>query len=211
MPPKKRTMTFNEAHVITYGLQISERAPTTKEVISVSCQFCIFFGREEKVGAKRKATSNIQYFRCPFCADVYTRHMLSQHHVVWERYCALSNEEKATFFNQNAPVAHRNTLRSHFEGAQEHMHYFVSKDIVDVIIADMFFEPDDATISKERVLAIFDDVIVPEETAHDSDLRTDRYRIVIKNPIQFRLIIGYISGGASFRMACRFLLLTKRR
>jgi hypothetical protein len=43
----------------------------------------------------------------------------------------------------------------------------------------------------------------------DSDLWTDRYRIVVKNPIQFRLIIGVISGGASFRMACRFLLLTK--
>jgi len=133
----------------------------------------------------------------------------SQHGVIWERYSALSNEEKAIFFNENAPVVHRNTLRSHFEGAQEQIHYFVNKDIVDVIIGNMFFEHDDDDISKERALAVFEDVVVPEESEQDSDLQTDRYRIVVKNPIQFRLIIGYISGGASFRMASRFLLLTK--
>jgi hypothetical protein len=55
------------------------------------------------------------------------------------------------------------------------------------------------TFSKERALDIF-------QVEQDSD----QYRVVIHNPIQFRLIIGYISGGASFRQATRFLLMTKQ-
>lgn len=85
----------------------------------------------------------------------------------------------------------------------------MNKDIVDVIIGEMYSSPDDDAVSKERALAIFEDVVDPEESEQDSDLQTDRYRIIIKNPIHFRFIIGYISGGASFSMASRFLLLTK--
>jgi hypothetical protein len=196
MPPKKRTTPFNEDHVVAYGLKICERAPTTKQVLSVSCQFCVHFGREEKVGAKRKATTNVHYFRCPFRVDVFKSHMLSQHSVNWERYASLPKKEKARFFEESSPVVHRNTLRSHFAEVQVPAHYFVNRNIVDVIIGEMLFDPDDSTISRERALSMFE---------KDSD----RYRIVVKNPIQFRLIIGFISGGASFRMACRFLLLTK--
>jgi hypothetical protein len=49
----------------------------------------------------------------------------------------------------------------------------------------MQFDPDESTISRERALSMF---------VKDSDLRTDRYRFAVKNPIQFRLIIGYLFG-----------------
>jgi hypothetical protein len=128
---------------------------------------CVHFGREEKIDAKRKATTNIQYFRCPFRADVFARHLQSQHRSTWERYSAMSNEEKVAFFTENAPVVHRNTLRSHFGGAQDQIHHLVNKDIVDVIISEMFYTPDDDTVAKERALAIFEDVVVPEESELD--------------------------------------------
>ncbi|CAH0488744.1 unnamed protein product [Peronospora farinosa] len=64
---------------------------------------------------------------------------------------------------------------------------------------------------RERALAIFEDVVGPDENAHDSDLQTDRYRIVIKNPIQFHMIVEFVGVGASIRMAFRFLHMTKKQ
>ena len=173
MPP--RSTPFNERHLLLYGLKICERDTATKAIVSVSCRFCVHFGREEKIGAKRKATSNIQYFRRPFRADVYNRHMRQQHPVKWEQYCSLAEDRKATFFEANAPVVHRNTIRSHFGGSQQALYGMVNKSIVDVIIGEMLFHPDDGydDVTKERALAVFEDVVAPEENVHYSDLQTD--------------------------------------
>jgi hypothetical protein len=174
MPPKKRTTPFKEEHVIAYGLKIYERDPTTKQVVLVSCRFCENFGREEKVGAKRKATTNIHYFRCPFRVDVYTKHMITQHPVNWERYSASSNREKATFFDESTPAVRRNKVQPRVGQARqpichvEPIHYFVNKDIVDVFIGDILFDPDENDASKERALSIFEDVGTPEESEQDS-------------------------------------------
>jgi hypothetical protein len=40
------------AHLLQFGLRIVECSPNTAEVVSVCCNFCLNFGREEKVGAK---------------------------------------------------------------------------------------------------------------------------------------------------------------
>jgi hypothetical protein len=76
--------------------------------------------------------------------------MVSQHSTNWERYSALSNKEKSTFFEENAPVVHRNTIRSYFSGAQTQKHYFVRNNIVDVIVGELFFDSDVEDISKVR-------------------------------------------------------------
>ena len=127
--------------------------------------------------------------------------MQSQHPQHWARYSALtSKEEKSSFFTNNAPVVHWNTICSHFVGSQAHIHYFVNTEIINIIIGEMLFHPDDTNkeITKERALSIFEDVAGPDQNAQDSDLRTDCYQIVIKNPIQFCLLIGFVGGGASF-------------
>ena len=49
-----RKTLYNRTHDLEYGLKVAERDPVSTEVVSVCCQFCVFFGREEKVGAKRK-------------------------------------------------------------------------------------------------------------------------------------------------------------
>ena len=212
MPPK-RTTPFKESHAIEYGLKVCERDASTSVVVSVSCQFCVHFGREAKIGAKRKATTNVQYFRSPFRADMYSRHMAAQHSVHWETYSALTKTQKTVFFDENAPVVHRTTIKSHFGGAQAAVHYFVNRDVVDVIIGDMLFHPDDSNdeVTKERALANFENVIEPAEDEQDSDLQTDGYRVILKNPAQFQLVVDYISVGASFRMASRILQMTGDR
>ena len=209
----KRVTAFNEGHVLAYGLTVCERDASTMTVVSVSCQFCLHFGREEKIGAKRKATANITYFRRPFRADTYSRHMLSQHSTHWQTYCELTKEQKTVFFENEAPVVHRNTLKSHFGGSQAAVHYFANKGIVDIIIGEMLFHPDNSNddVTKERALAIFEDVIGQEEDERDSDLQTDSYRMIIKNPAQFQLVVDYVSAGASFRMASRIVQMTRDR
>jgi hypothetical protein len=53
----RRGMTFNENHLKDYGLQ-----KVCKNPVNVQCKFCFHFGREEKVGAKRKQTANFKKF-----------------------------------------------------------------------------------------------------------------------------------------------------
>ena len=91
-------------------------------------------------------------------------------------------------------------IKSHFSGTQAPLHWFVNKNIIDVIIGEMLFHPDDSNkeVKKERALAIFKDVFQPVENANNSNLQQDWYRVVIKNWAQFDLVVDYVSVGASF-------------
>lgn len=215
MAPKRATP-FRTEHALQFGVKVVERDAATKEVVSASCLFCIHFGREENIGSKRSRTANVMYFKKPFRSDMYLRHMTSQHPLRWNEYSALNQTEKASYFDANAPVVHRNTIKSYFGGSQVPIQLLVDKDIVDVIIGDMLFQDDDNNeeITKERALSIFEDVLDPSEGNRDgcddaADVSTTRYRIHLKNPAQFYLICDYLSVGASFRMASRILAMTK--
>ena len=54
MSKMKRQMPFKSVHLKEYGLMIVECAPQSADIVSVSCSFCVNFGREEKPGAKHK-------------------------------------------------------------------------------------------------------------------------------------------------------------
>ena len=84
---------------MAYGLAVCEGDASTKKVVSVSCKFCLYFGRDMKIGAKRK-TENIQYFKKLFRSDNYSRHMLAQHSSQWKAYRKLSSEEKTAFLTR---------------------------------------------------------------------------------------------------------------
>jgi hypothetical protein len=72
--------------------------------------------------------------------------------------------------------------------------------IVDVIIRDMFFHPDkQAGTTQITALKSFKRV----------DGIDDYYEVHIPNPLQFRLVISWISSGASFRQCVRFIADTK--
>ena len=71
MSKMKRQTPFKSFHLKEYGLVIVECTPQSAEVVSVPCSFCVNFGREEKPGAKSKATANVMYFKKPFSTDSY--------------------------------------------------------------------------------------------------------------------------------------------
>ena len=185
-----------------FGLKIVERDPSTKVVVSVSCLFCVHFGREEKVGAKRRKTTNVQYFKKPFRVDAYKQHMIHQHPERWKEYSAMSKDDKALYFDKNA-VKHINSIRSHFRGTQIPLHCHVDKKIVDTIIAEMLFHLDDGNdeVTLERALSIF--------KVNEDDTRY--YSIEIKNRVQFDLAVDYLRVGSTFRMASRIVTMTKER
>ena len=103
MSKMKRQMPSKSVPLKEYGLVIVECAPQSAEVASVPCSFCVNFGREEKPGAKRKATANVMYFKKPFRTDSYTRHLEDQHPEHWKQYQSTSDALKKTYFQERAP------------------------------------------------------------------------------------------------------------
>jgi hypothetical protein len=109
MPPTKRSTPFQEKHAAQYGLEISTREPETTTVTSVICRYCRFFGREEKVGQKRKPSSVTKSFKFPFRPALNTQHL--EGFFKWTEYQALAATEKESFFVSVVPVV--NTLNTH--------------------------------------------------------------------------------------------------
>ena len=103
----------------------------------------------------------------------------------------MSNEGKKSYFRNDVP--HQETILAHFQGTQVPHHEFVDKTIVDVIIGDMYFHPEDEEQVKEGVLSIF------------QENNAQCYGFTIKNPLQFSLVVDYVSIGVSFMMAVSIL------
>jgi hypothetical protein len=178
---------FPMEHVVKYGLKIMTRNPETSDVLSVRCQFCIYFGREndpvkERQRAKRGTKMTwIGNWR----VDLYQKHHKSEHPTIWLQYQACSEDEKRLFFKNK--TAFSNTILPHI--IQSHpLELNIKASIIDVIIGDLFFHPDDhGGVTQQRALQIF-------------DRKGDEYQVIIKNPMQFHLMMSQISRGSSFRL-----------
>ena len=168
--------------------------------------FCVNFGREEKPGAKHKATANVIYFKKPFRTDSYKQHLEHQYPEHWKQYQSTSDALKKNYFQDRAPaVSFQNRITAHLPGIQVPIHHTVRKGIVDIIIGEMYFEPNEEVdnnledTSKEKALSIFKEV---------EDI-SGMYHIVTKNTIKFGLIVDYLSVGLSFRAVTKVILMTK--
>jgi len=100
---RSRVIPFKEEHQLEYGLEVASSNPTTKEVDSVRCKFCIAFGKEgaSTAARKQKVTDNMKYFTRPFRPDNYKSH-LKTHSEKWAEYQALNDQENRVFFDLKA-------------------------------------------------------------------------------------------------------------
>lgn len=188
---------------------MTQRASNSSEVISAECLFCVYFGREVKVGSKRKNTANIKYFTRPFRADNYKQHHEQQHPIRWNEYKNASMEDKQTFFEQSRPV--KETLHAFFGPKQTTRRFLINAPIVNVIIGDMLWNPDDIDgDTHARMMAAFEDVADESELLEAGE-GVDRRCVLIKNSLQFSLAIDYLRAGCSFKQAARIMLATKER
>jgi hypothetical protein len=72
---------FQRGHDVEFGLEVTERGNRVK---SVTCRFCLKFGREPKPGQKRKRTTNLHIFKFPLRTDSYQRHHARAHPEKWD-------------------------------------------------------------------------------------------------------------------------------
>ena len=141
------------------------------------------------MGLKRKSIAMKNYFEAPFLPVLYRQHHESQHPSMWLSYSEVSDAAKATFF-EVVPVDDQ--LTSHFEGSDGQLYFTINPDIVDGLISEVFLNPEDVQESVTCATAVF--------KGQDS---AAAYCVQIKQIKMFRLVIHYVSLGASFRLVLR--------
>ena len=188
---------------LLYGVTVAERAPGNGAVVSLKCLFCEYVGRQDAGTAggarKRVRSENSKYYRAPFRTDNMKNHLQSQHRDKWQEYQSLGAEEKKVFFDCITPVA--NTLRAHFDGEND-LVFTVERDIVQVLVTDMIFDPE-ADGAEDEIEAALRFFTVLEGSGPESDADDDdtEYTVSIKSAGLFHLIVRFVARGASFRMA----------
>ena len=98
---------------VCYGLMVAHRDPKSSKMTTLQCRGCIAFGREEKVGSKRKVATTVQGWSHLFRYDNIENHLRKQHSGQQALYHTLeSSFERASFFN-DVPVMFKNSCKSH--------------------------------------------------------------------------------------------------
>ncbi|CAK9863424.1 unnamed protein product [Sphagnum jensenii] len=123
-----------------YGLLVTEQDGA--RVKAARCKFCKYFGRTVPIhNRKRKACTTDQFYSEPFRADLMKKHVEGQHANKWGEYNALSSSEQDVFFENLQPRA--NTMFCYVDMERDEINLVMSTKIVDVIIGDMMFRPED--------------------------------------------------------------------
>ncbi|ETN22153.1 hypothetical protein PPTG_02175 [Phytophthora nicotianae INRA-310] len=136
-----RSTPFQDRHLLEFGLKISERNPESEVVFAVARRFCISFGRDEKVGSKRKQTANTKYFKLPFRPEQYRSHLTGQHLNRWEHYLKLSTDAQNVYFDELQSF--RSSIHSFVNENQAPVVTCIDRDIVDKIVGQILLDDDD--------------------------------------------------------------------
>jgi hypothetical protein len=85
----------------------------------------------------------------------------------------------------------------------------IDKDIVDVIISEMMFHPEDMDgITRARLLESFVPTLDSSEDAADAG-DVSRYAITVTNTKQLQSVAQYLAAGLSFRQVSQVIMETK--
>jgi hypothetical protein len=143
----QRSSAYVKGNDDRYGLKVAHRHQSTGKVIGLQCRFCIVFGREEKVGSKRKPATTVQGWNAPFRYDNIENHVRAQHPSQWALYSTLDSVSEKNAFFDDVQGVFRNSIKSHFAseslGAERAKVYDIEMGIVDTIVGGMMFNPTD--------------------------------------------------------------------
>jgi hypothetical protein len=171
MPPKKRDTPFQVHHVAKFGLRICERAVgNSTVVVTTACQFCEVFGKEEsEVGMKRGHSERVKYFKAPFRKENYSSHHTRMHSTQWAEYCELEVSAKKSFFDNGTISGSQTTMHAFAAPRTPQVNVLIDKDIVNVIIGEMMFHPEDMDgITRARLLESFMPTLDSSKDAADA-------------------------------------------
>jgi hypothetical protein len=112
---------------------------------------------------------------CLFGYDNIENHVSGQHLTKWAEYKRFDSiVERQTFFD-DVPVAFKNSIKAHFSssflGAERQIVFDIEKDIVDVIICDIMFDPADIVDSNADSDAEENDLAFGSDAERDAILR----------------------------------------
>ncbi|CAK9204250.1 unnamed protein product [Sphagnum troendelagicum] len=158
MPPKKRDTLFQAHHVVEFGLRICECAVGNSTVIvTMACRFYEVFGKEEsEVRMKRGRSERVKYFKAPFRKENYSSHHTRTHSTQWAEYRELEASVKKSFFDNGTVSSSQTTMHAFVAPRTPQVSVLIDKDIVDVIIGEMMFHPEDMDgITRARLLESF--------------------------------------------------------
>lgn len=148
-------------------------------------------------------------FRRSFRTDAYKKNHSNAYPEKWIRFNRCSVEEKAAFFD--GKVNYASTLIAHFE-CEDALTLTFKRDVVDIIIRDVLFDPDDKSTqsTRERAFAMFKPLEDTEVALDDNedgaqDLNLEAYSVKISSFRRIKMVLGFVSMGASFRSASRFV------
>jgi hypothetical protein len=179
---------YKTAHDLKFGLDVSERNPTTSAVASARCLFCLKRGRTTVNDSSRKSarTENVQYYRVPFRTENMKTHAEKQHPDAFEEYSSLGVTEKKSHFDD---VNCKSTLHAHFDG-EKSLRFMINQDIKDVVIDEMLFDPDDVEApTRARAHEIFfEDTDRSED--RDKGVNVEAYEVTITSSRCFDLVAG---------------------
>jgi hypothetical protein len=160
------------------------------------------------VQTKQKSTSTIKYFMKPFALFNYHCH-LKQHIESWATYHALSDQDKKEYFKSK--VKRINTLHQHMDLNVDSIEFFISANVVNTIIGDIFFHndeqllndnnnDDDTTmikaITKRAAKKSKEKVNAMKLFVKQSNELT--YKVTIKNVTHFELAMDHVSISMLF-------------
>jgi hypothetical protein len=198
-----RLTPFQAKHAVLYALEVTAK-DLNGDVETVQCQFCVHRGREacDNPQSKRRRTDNVMLWSRPFRPELYRLHHENQHPLAWADYQQTTPQEKKTFFEKDK----RESIDTYVEFKKEYLTFRIRGPIVDVLIADMFFNPeedeeddDSSPISKANALKLFH----PEPDGS--------YTVTISNPLRYNLALDHTSAGLSFRQTAKVITQHRNR
>ena len=193
-PGAPRHSAYVKENDVKYGLSVASRVMHSGAVNGLRCRFCVAFGREEKVGTKRKQGSSQMTWVYPFRYDNIENHVLTQHPEKWDEY---KNERKTwrygsrydecnKFFAKNiTTTASRNYFRSPEQPGQarSQLVFTIDKDIVESIIGDMMYSC--GADEEEEVNGNHDDEEVHADNSNNGDGEEDGSVSVVLDSSRF--------------------------
>ena len=124
----------------------------TGEVESCVCRFCEVFGREKRVGGKRKRTKRVKRYAKAFRSDHIQEHLRGQHSAKWpERKKITSRSRESCFEKREAALG----AEEEIEASGEWLASWFDKKLVEAVIGEVLADSDDQS-EKAAALSVFE-------------------------------------------------------
>jgi hypothetical protein len=158
---------------------------------------------------KRGRSERVKYFKAPFRKENYSSHHRRMHSTQWAEYRELEPSAKKSFFDIGTISGSQTTMHAFAAPRTPQLRVLIDNNIVDVIIGEMMFHPDDMDgITRARLLKSFVPTLDSSEGAADA-CDVSHYAITVTNTKQFQFVAQYLAAGLSFRQVSQVIMETK--